>query len=397
VTNRSPENPNRSSSTRFGTAQKKRYIGYVISVPQLGQRSRLAFISIGLLAVTFAAGQWYIYDAVHKQAESFRYYWLTLAYLSGVLCPVVVWLSQRWPIDVHTWKRSVAIHVPASIALTLVGVFVEGAIGWYSRAGRGSFAAAERHYFTQHTQISLMTYWVLIGGIHLYRAHDRSRRRELQASQLEAQLAAAHLNSLRAQLQPHFLFNTLQAAMTLIYADPEGAEEMLLSLSELLRKSLQTLDKEEIPLGSEIAFVEHYAAIQQRRFGDRLRFVFDIHDEARSCAVPSLLLQPLVENAVQHGVGVHKQSDLISIRASVQNHQVLIDIRNLTSSMGDTFDRLVTRGVGLSNTRARLASLYGLNQSFGMRNLSPSGVAVYISFPARPVLKWTLGLERQAV
>jgi hypothetical protein len=74
-----------------------------------------------------------------------------LAYLSGVLCPVVVWLSRRWPIDVHTWKRSVAIHVLASIALTLVGVFVEGAIGWYSRAGRGSFAAAERHYFTQHT------------------------------------------------------------------------------------------------------------------------------------------------------------------------------------------------------------------------------------------------------
>jgi LytS/YehU family sensor histidine kinase len=242
-----------------------------------------------------------------------------------------------------------------------------------------------------------MTYWVLIGGIHLYRAHDRSRRRELQASQLEAQLAAAHLNSLRAQLQPHFLFNTLQAAMTLIHADPEGAEDMLLSLSELLRTPLQTLAKEEIPFGSEMAFVEHYTAIQQRRFGDRLRFVFDIDDEVRSCAVPSLLLQPLVESAVQHGVGVHKESDLVSIRASVQNCQVLIDIRNLTGSMGDTFDKLVTRGVGLSNTRARLASLYGLNQSFSMRNLSPSGVAVHISFPARPVLKWTPGLETQAV
>jgi two-component system LytT family sensor kinase len=397
VTNRSRESLNRSVSIWFGTAQKARYIWDVIGVPQLGRRGRLAFVSIGLLALTFAASQWYIYDAVHNQSESFRYYWLTLAYLTGVLCPVVVWLSRQCPIDAHTWKRSLAIHVPASIALTLVGVFVEGAIGWYSRGGRRSFASAESHYFTQHTQISLVTYWVLIAGIHLYQAYDRSRRRELRASQLEVQLAAAHLNSLRAQLQPHFLFNTLQAAMTLIYADPEGAEEMLLSLSELLRTSLQTLDKEEIPLGSEIAFVEHYAAIQQRRFGDRLRFVFDIDDEARSCAVPSLLLQPLVENAVQHGVGAHKESDLISIRASVQDLQVLIDIRNLTSSMGDTFDGLVTRGVGLSNTRTRLASLYGLNQSFSMRNLSPSGVAVYISFPARPVLKRTSGVEAQAV
>ncbi len=301
--------------------------------------------------------------------------------------------SKRW----RTWKRSVAIHVLASIALTLVGVFVEGAIGWYSRGGRRSFAAAERHYFAQHTQISLVTYWVLMAGIHFYRAYDRSRRRDLLASQLEAQLAAAHLNSLRAQLQPHFLFNTLQAATTLIYADPEGAEEMLLSLGELLRTSLQTLDKEEIPLASEIAFVERYAAIQQRRLGDRLRFVFEIDDKARSCAVPRFLLQPLVEDAVQHGVGAHKQSDLISVRASVQNHQVLIDIRNLTSSMGNTFDSQVTRGVGLSNTIKRLASLYGLKQSLSMRNLSPSGVTVTISLPARPAPRSILDVESQAV
>ena len=365
----------------------------MIGVRQAGQSSRVVLLSIGLVAVTFAAGQWYIYDAVHQQAESFRYYWLTLAYLSGVLCPLVFWLNQRWPIDVHSWKRSVAIHVTASIVLTLVGVFVEGAIGWQSRGARGPFAAAERHYFRQHTQISLVTYWVLMAGIHFYRAHDRARCRALRASRLEAQLAAAHLNSLRAQLRPHFLFNTLQAATTLIYADPEGAEEVLLSLSELLRKSLQALDKEEISLASEIAFVEHYATIQQRRFGDRLRFVFEIDDEARSCAVPSLLLQPLVENAVQHGVGVHKESDVISVRASVRNNQVVIDIRNVTSSLSDTFDSLATRGVGLSNTIKRLACLYGLKQSFHMRNLSPSGVGVSICLPAHSAPQWTMDMK----
>ncbi len=369
----------------------------VIGVPQAGKRNRLAFAMVWLLVNAFAAVQWYVYDAVHKQAEHFSYYLLTLVYLSAILSPVVLWLSRRWPIGVQTWKRAVALHVLASIALTLVGVFFEGAVAWYSHAARWSFFSAERHYFTQHTQITLVTYWALIAGAHLYWSHDRYRRRELRASQLEAQLAAAHLNSLRAQLQPHFLFNTLQAATTLIYADPEGAEEMLLSLSELLRTSLQTLDQQEIPLRSEIAFLQHYAAIQQRRFGDRLHFVFDIEDEARSCAVPSLLLQPLVENAVQHGIGARKQPDAISIRASVQQHTLAIDIQNLSSSMDETFETLISRGVGLSNTLARLKSLYGTQQSFEMHNLYPRGVAVSISIPARQLLKWEPASKVQAL
>jgi len=361
------------------------------------ERKRALVVSIWVLAVLAAASQWYIYDAVHHQAERFTYYLVTCAYLCGVLTPLVLWLGGRWYIDSHTWKRALPVHVAASLLLTALGVFVEATMGWLPHARTWIFLAALRHYFTQHTQISLVTYWVLLGAFHVYRIYDQARLRELRAAQLEAQLTEAQLTVLRSQLQPHFLFNTLQAATMLIYDDPQGAEEILLSLSELLRISLQALQKQEAPLRDEIAFLKHYAAIQQRRFGDRLCFEFDIEEQAQSWAVPSLLLQPLVENAIRHGIGAHKQADVVSIRAQVERDRLRIEIANRTSTLDDTLEKLLSRGLGVANTIARLERLYGLQHSFEMRNLSHQGVVVSLSIPARPVLLEVAELEAQAV
>jgi two-component system, LytTR family, sensor kinase len=361
------------------------------------QKRRALIVSACGLAVVAVASQWYIYDAVHQHAERFTYYLLTCAYLCGVLTPLVLWLGRRWPMDSRAWKRSLFIHVAASLLLTGIGVFVEATIGWLPHTGQWPFSAALRHYFTQHTQISLTTYWALLGAFHIYRMYDRARLRELHAAQLEAQLAEAQLTALRAQLQPHFLFNTLQAATTLLYDDPEGAEEILLSLSELLRISLQALQQQEVPLRNEIEFLKHYAAIQQRRFGDRLRFEFQIDKDSESCAVPSLLLQPLVENAVRHGIGVRKQPDLVSVRAFAEHGRVNIEIKNRSSMLDGPLETLVSRGVGLSNTIARLERLYGFEQSFVIRNLLPEGVAVLLSIPLRPLPQKKEELEAQAV
>lgn len=349
------------------------------------------------LAVVAAASQWFIYDVVHQRAERFSYYLLTCAYLCGILAPLVLWLGRRRPIDSDTWKRSLFIHIAASLLLTGIGVFVEATIGWLPYSGRWPFSAALRHYFTQHTQISLVTYWALLGAFHIYRMYDRARMRELHAAELEGQLAEAQLTALRTQLQPHFLFNTLQAATMLIYDDPEGAEEILLSLSELLRISLQALQQQEVPLRGEIEFLKHYAAIQQRRFGDRLRFEFLIDKDSEFCAVPSLLLQPLVENAVRHGIGVRKQPDVVSVRASVTRDRVNIEIKNRSSILDGPLEGLMSRGVGLSNTIARLQRLYGLEQSFVIRNLSPQGVAVSLAVPLRALPQKVDELESQAV
>ena len=361
-------------------------------------RHRRAFIfSAWVIAIIAAASQWYIYDATHQHAERFTYYLLTCAYLCGVLTPLVFWLGRRWYIGSNTWKRSLPIHIAASLLLTVVGVFVEAAIGWLPHADQWSFSLALRHYFTQHTQISLLTYWGLLLSFHIYRIYDQARLRELQAAQLEAQLTEAQLLALRTQLQPHFLFNTLQAATVLIYDDPQGAEEILLSLSELLRISLQALQQQEVPLRSEIEFLKHYAAIQQRRFGDRLRFDFQIDKQSESCAIPSLLLQPLVENAIRYGVGLRKQPDLVSVRACMVQNRLSIEVKNRISVLDDTPERLLSRGVGMANTIARLERLYGFQQSFVICNLEPQGVMVSLSVPVRFLPLRTEEWEAQAV
>ena len=349
-------------------------------------KGKRGLIACGLVVgAVVAASQLYMYDAVHHQAERFSYYLATCAYLYGVLAPAAIWLGLRRPIDSRTWKRSLPLHLAASILLSALGVFTEASIGWFPHAGRWSYWAALRHYFTQHTQISVIIYWVLLGAFHVYRIYDQARRREVHAAKLEAQLREAQLMTLRCQLQPHFLFNTLQAATTSVYDDPQGAEEILLSLSELLRISLQALDRQEIPLQEEIEFLKYYAAIQKKRFGNRLEFDFEIEEECGPCAIPALLLQPLIENAIRYGIGLRKKPDVITVRAFASEDRLQIEIRNVTSVLDDPLEKLLQRGLGLANTIARLQHLYDSQQWFLIHNVLPEGVAVSISLPARPL------------
>jgi LytS/YehU family sensor histidine kinase len=287
------------------------------------------------------------------------------------------------------------MHITASLLMTAMGVFLEATIGWLPHTSAWTYAAALQHYFRQHTQIGLLTYWTLLGAFHIHRMLDKARVREVRAAQLEAQLAEAQLTALRAQLQPHFLFNTLQAATMLIYNDPEGAEEILLSLSELLRISLQVLQQQEVPLHREIEFLKHYAAIQQRRFGDRLRVEFEIEQGSEDCAVPSLLLQPLVENAIRHGIGVNRGPDVVLVRALVRQGRLRIEVENRASTLADRPEALLTRGVGLTNTIARLKRLYGSDELFAIGNLSPLGVLVSLSIPLRLLPAQTKEMEVQ--
>ena len=246
-----------------------------------------------------------------------------------------------------------------------------------------SVQEALRHYFTRHAQVSLLTYWMLVGAVQLYRMRDEAHRRELRSSKLEAQLSATQLEVLRAQIHPHFLFNTLQAATTLIHEDPDGAEDILLRLSELLRVSVDESHIQEIPLERELEVLDLYMGIQARRFGDRLRFEVSIDQNVRDCMVPALILQPLIENAIRHGIGRHKGSDTVSVRGFREGEFLRLEVRNLNSRLEDKPARSLGPGVGLANTRARLEQLYGDRQEFGLRNLEPTGVSAEISIPLR--------------
>jgi len=328
------------------------------------------------------ASQWYAYDTTRGRAYPFAYY-LGWSLYMWALTPLVLWFAHRYPIESGSWRRTAPLHVAVSLLLTALQISIESYIGWIRHAHNLSFQDAVRHYFGQHIQLSLLSYWVLVATAMFYRVFDQARLRQLQSIQLEARLAETRLEMLRMQLQPHFLFNTLQAATMLIHDDPDGAEDILLRLSQLLRVSLDELNVQEIPLSREIELLECYMGIQVRRFGDRLRFDLRIDANVLGFAVPSLVLQPLVENAIRHGIGKHKENDVVSIRAFQTNHCLHLEVCNRASSLADTPERLMSRGTGLSNTKSRIEQLYGKEHSLQLCNLEPEGVCVMLSIPVR--------------
>ena len=341
-------------------------------------------IAAGWMAVVLLfAGQWFAYDAAHGVSDPFLFYLGWSCYLWGILTPLAAWISWRRPIQSGTWQHAVPLHLLVSVLLTSVQLSAEASIAWFRLGEPGSLTAMLAHYFRQHLQIGLLTYWFLVGVTHFYRLHDQARKRQVRAAQLEACLAEAQIENLRTRLHPHFLFNTLQAAATLIHEDPGGAEDIVLRLSELLRVSLNEMRTQEIPLAREIDFVEHYMSIQRRRFGDRLRFELQIDPGTLACAVPTLVLQPLVENAVRHGVDKHKESDIVTIRAFREQDRLCLEVSNYTSSLEGAPEKHLSVGIGLSNTRERLEQLYGEEQSLRLFRLDPKGVCVQVSIPSR--------------
>ena len=347
------------------------------------RRKALWILACWSAGVFLFAIQWFIYDAARGDADRFRYYLWWSCYTWGILTPVVVHFAHRNPIQASTWKRAVPLHLAASFVLVAAEISIEAMLGKLRLHHDLSVQEALRHYFTRHTQVSLLTYWMLVGAVQLYRMHDEAQSRELRSSKLEAQLAATHLEMLRAQIHPHFLFNTLQAATMLIHEDPDGAEDILLRLSELLRVSVDEAHIQEISLNKELEVLDLYIGIQARRFGDRLRFEIAVDQDVRDCIVPALILQPLVENAIRHGIGMHKGSDTVSIRAFQEGESLHLEVRNLSSTLADKPRQLPERGIGLANTRARLEQLYGNRQQFVLRNLEPTGVCAELSVPLR--------------
>jgi two-component system, LytTR family, sensor kinase len=323
------------------------------------------------VVVLLFAGQMYVYDALHDGAGPwFQYLHWSMQewYTWAVLSPIVLWLAVRYP-------RAWPIHIGASITIGITALFVEAIVSHLTDPTPGVLGTLRGQFLlllSKHTAISIMTYWVLV-GIALF------WQREVRSTQLETQLAKAQLSALRMQLHPHFLFNTLYAIGTLIHEDPDGAEEMLIRLGQLLRASLAEEDVQEIALRRELEFLDWYLGIEQTRFQERLAVELSVDDDALDCAVPSLILQPLVENAIRHGVGRHAGHDTVVIRGRRDNGYLRLEVRNSNSVLEPSPD-----GVGLSNTRERLARLYGAAGALSLERLHPRGVAVTIQLPARP-------------
>lgn len=242
------------------------------------------------------------------------------------------------------------------------------------------FGADFVNLFAKSFHLNLWIYWVILAVSHAFEYSRKLGEREVKTAELERSLTQAKLRALQSQLNPHFLFNTLHTISALMHIDVEKADRMVAKLSDLLRYALDNTDEHVIPLRDEIAFLKRYLEIEQTRFGDRLTVTMDIPDEILDVRVPNLILQPIVENAIRHGIEPHAKPGKIHLSARCYNGELLLNVRDNGAGIRADNKR---EGIGTSNTRLRLQQLYGPNQSFTLQNLPEGGLLATITLPLR--------------
>ena len=302
-------------------------------------------------------------------------------YTWAALAPWVFRLAERYPVRAPFRLRALGTQLMVSVGVTFLAMVV-GAMASTVFEPSG-FGEQLWYFLAQHFATGLLTYWALFAIQQAIHFHAEKARREVEASRLATELAQSRLLALKSQLQPHFLFNTLHAIITLLDEDKVSAEDMLLRLSELLRAFLEDYDGQEISLRQELTLIELYLGIQRTRFKDRLTTRIYIAPDTLDCAVPSLILQPIVENAIRHGIGQRVGSDNIEIESRREGDTLCIDVRNGNSTLAAGPVDSAGHGIGLSNTRLRLKELYGEAAGVRLEMIFPEGVVCRIRVPFR--------------
>lgn len=307
----------------------------------------------------------------------------SFVYIAAAFSPVVLFLGRRFPTEgKHLW-RNVGLH---AIAMLIYGVIVR--ISWElfmdalgMQVGPWELSRVIRAVCWSLSDAA-PTYWLIILFQNAGHYYQRYQAGLVDAANLNAQLARAQLMSLRMQLNPHFLFNTLHAISELVHEDPNAAERMIISLSQLLRMSLDTSTLAEVPLREELRFTDLYLSIEKVRFEGRLEIHADIDPELRNALVPNLILQPLIENAIRHGISKRPGKGRIELSAKQGENVLIITIRD--NGVGAEMDNVPLReGIGLSSTRSRLDKLYGPHQSFQFVRRAGQGAEAVIRLPLR--------------
>jgi len=291
-------------------------------------------------------------------------------WLWAVLTPLIVWLARRYPLDTRWPVRNAAIHLFA-------GFFIAAAKTIADRAVMAWLTGFWMYLLVSTLALQFTIYCAIVAAAHGLTYYERSRERD----HLIARVAEARLQMLAMQLQPHFLFNTLNTIAELVHGDADTADRMITGLSDLLRRTLELGPTQEISLAAELDLLRCYLDIQHARFGDRLRVDIDVDGDARDAAVPVLLLQPLVENAIRHGLAESLAAGRIEIAASRRDRRLIIAVSNDgngASPNSHGFER-----IGLGNTRSRLDALYGVDQRLDLVVTPNQGARVTLDIPFR--------------
>ena len=305
----------------------------------------------------------------------------------GALALIIIWIDRRLPIERDALFRRFLFHVPLSVIFTVAYTYLNYANLTLLDAPRDASLLAGGVLATSWRVIhrnGTFFYWVIVGTYIAVDYQNHLKNRLVRTAELERLLSDARLNVLRTQLQPHFLFNALNAISAHIESEPRTARLMLERLGDLLRLSLDHIDHQEIGLDQELAFVERYLQLQAMRFEDRLNVSMNLDPEVQDALVPPFILQPLVENAIQHGAAARSADGTIAVEAWRDNGRVRLAVRDNGPGLpaGWSLDR--NQGIGIANTRERLRHLYGeQNQSLKISEEPGGGVRVDLSLPFR--------------
>lgn len=304
----------------------------------------------------------------------------------ALMTPLIFWLGRRIPLSRQSLFYALPTHFGLAILFGLVHLASWAALGGIFSGISSGQNVSFRDEFVRLARVlpyvEVIFYWAILGAGIAQNTYRQARARELEAKALETELQRARLQALQMQLHPHFLFNALNTvAMLIRNGEYQQAVQMTAGLGELLRWSLNENSEQEVTLEHELEFIRRYLALEQLRFSDRLRVEIEVPAELRFALVPNLILQPLVENSIRHGIAQSSSAGLVRIVACRANEWLELFVQDDGKGLPDDWGR--APGIGLGNTRQRLAQLYGEGHELTLQNASPTGVVARLKIPYR--------------
>ena len=309
----------------------------------------------------------------------------TGVYSVFLLLPFVLLLARYYLFECQGWVRRVAWHISGAIAFSFLHTtmmalsrqILSPALGW----GPYDYGIMTYRYPMEFSN-DFVAYTVIVLAYYAFQRYRMAQAEKLAAAELQTKLAQAQLENLRLQLQPHFLFNTLNTISAVMYEDVRAADAMIAQLSELLRLTLRASRTHEIPLSEELEITRLYMELMQKRFENKLRVTYSIDPSLNNSLVPQLVLQPLLENSLRHGMKSGAGAMELSVSAHRENGSLILQVSDTGAGLGETEPSGVFgRGLGLSNIRDRLAQLYGNSQEFTIVNRPKGGAEVTLRVP----------------
>lgn len=309
--------------------------------------------------------------------------WIVVIAFMAFISYLTKLMFEKW--GAQGWKKIVWVHLFFSFFIGYVIFFVTAVISFL--IGEASVAEASRYmsfnHFVAVVEVNFLVYFAMIGIINVYYYIKKVRNIEIQKAQIETHLATAKLNMLKAQLHPHFIFNTLNSISALVEIDKEKSQNLIADFGDLFRNILDFKDENLIPLQKEIALLDKYITIISVRFSDHLSIEKNIETDVENELVPHMLLQPMVENALKHGYGYNTTELKVILKIYKNAEYLFIEIENDGELLTQSFEELLQSGTGLKNTQDRLKTLYGNEVEFTLNNNSSNGVVTFIKIPLK--------------